>query len=311
MVATGRLRGITMSTIQKSTQVSQTEVMTQEALLANMKSEVQSLASIGWTKIKLVGSMDLMMLYDLGEIVSMLTENKNLDEKSKSLGVVQLATYWSMGHQKYTPAMLYNLKTVPETFDRQFFSQQIEKPMANGELLTWSHFVELQKLEDAEEITDMLDHIRKECLSSRDLKMQIESEGSAKVKRFGGRKPKMPTSPTAALRKFKTTLQKSDNYIQAMLEPLKTTYMQLSSFDVSMLKNADDALSQMDKLMWDMQEAEQHIKAFKQKVQSSLNAAPAAVAAKDKVGAPITIETTAVVVAEPKRGRGRPRKAAE
>lgn len=302
---------VDVSTLQKTSEVSQTEVMTQDALFANMSQEVQSLASMGWTKIKLVGSMDLMMLYDLGEIVLQLTENKNLDDKSKNLGVAQLATYWSMGHQKYTPAMLYNLKTVPETFDRQFFNEQIEKPMANGELLTWSHFVELQKLEEAEEITEMLEHIRSECLSSRDLKMQIESQGAAKVKRFGGRKPKMPTSPTAALRKFKTTLQKSDNYIQAILEPLKTTYMQIDSFDLSMLKNADDALSQMDKLMWDMKEVEQHIKAFKQKVQSGLKSEPVAVAAKGKVGSPVTIETTASVVTEPRRGRGRPRKAAE
>lgn len=300
---------VEVNTIQKRSEASQTEVMTQDALFANMSQEVQSLASMGWTKIKLVGSMDLMMLYDLGEIVLQLTENKDLDDKSKNLGVTQLATYWSMGHQKYTPAMLYNLKSVPETFDRQFFNEQIEKPMVNGELLTWSHFVELQKLEEAEEITDMLEHIRSECLSSRDLKIQIESEGSAKVKRFGGRKPKMPTSPTAALRKFKTTLQKSDNYVQAILEPLKTTYMQIDSFDVSMLKNADDALKQMDQLMWDMKEVEQHIKAFKQKVQSGLKSEPVAVAAKEKIGAPVTIETTAEVVTEPKRGRGRPRKA--
>jgi hypothetical protein len=294
-----------MNEIKKVSKAHTPEVMTQEAIYSSMTKEVKQIASQGWNKIKLVGTMDITMLYDLGELVLELTENNSIDDKSKLKGIAQLASYWSMGPQKYTPAMLYNLRTVPETFEREFFISQLEKPMSNGELLNWSHFVELQKLEDQQEILDMLDTIRNDCLSSRDLKIQIEGEGKAKVKRFGGRKPKMPSSPTAALRKFKSTLQKSDNYVQAMMEKIKEySEMPLDSFDTATDKNISDVLQQIDKMLWDLKEAEPQLKALQQRL--GMASEKPAIAAKPKLGEPMVIEAEAKVVR-----RGRPRKVQE
>lgn len=120
--------------------------------------------------------------------------------------------------EKYTgERSLHDLYLIARSFSREYVEEQAKIPMANGSPLTRYHFVELQKIKSAETRKTFLTRIRRECLSIRDLRREIQSTGEANSRNpGGGRKIKPPTSPKAGLRRLVTDTERLSRLVDVL-----------------------------------------------------------------------------------------------
>lgn len=137
--------------------------------------------------------------YDIGARIAEMVDDTN-ESTYGSSAVKQLADYLNVdgGEQG-----LYNRMGFARAFTREYVTQQCAIPMANGNYLSFYHWLQLTKVEDEAKRDKWLNKVRKENMSGNDLEKEIRSgaAGATKHARQGGRKPKAPTSPIAGLQK--------------------------------------------------------------------------------------------------------------
>lgn len=109
---------------------------------------------------------------------------------------------------------LASYRQMAANLDREFVEQQLKEPMRDGRLLSVSHFVEIATIKEPQKRLEILDLIRKKCISVADLRDQLVSCGLRSVaKKGGGRKARRPITPTAGLHRLSAHAQRITEYV--------------------------------------------------------------------------------------------------
>ena len=281
-------------------------VQERELIFEEMNEVTQIAATNGMKKLKAGVQVSVLIPYDLGTIINTVLEAEHLNESQKKDELRKLAVYWNQPNMTLTT--LYDLRNVAVSFDRDFINAQVQEPMTNGNYLTWSHFKELQKIGSESKQLSILKKVRQQSWSSNELAFELQGKKQNQVKRSGGRKPTLPKTATGMLQKLYTTVQQADNFIEAVSEPLNTTFMELppDTVDITFVGNIEDTQGKLDALMESIKATKKQLsKVYKRSVKlvgdtPVLDDPPAlAIAAKVSV-----IEDDAPVT----KKRGRPRK---
>jgi hypothetical protein len=185
----------------------------------------------------------------------------------------KLSAYWNQPN--LGPSTLYDLRNVAAAFEREFIKEQFTERLSNGGSLTWSHFKELQKVNDPKKQLSILKQVRRHSWSANELALELQGKKAAEVKRAGGRKPTMPKTPNAMLQKLFTSIQQSDNYLQAVGEPLESIFMEMAPADVSQqfVDNIDNTLARMEETQAHIKETEKKLKKVRTRAISVLKKA--------------------------------------
>ena len=230
-----------------------------------MDPVTQAAALEGLKKVESGRKIAVLVSYDLGTIVNSVLEAEHLNETQQRQELKKLAAYWNQ--PELGPTTMYDLRNVAISFDREFIKAQVESPMANGQYLSWGHFRELQKMPTdtpagVKAQMARLKQIRQHCMTVNELELEGQGRRDSEIKRMGGRKPSLPKTPTAMLQKIYTTVQLTDNYLQAMSEPLGGIFLEMPPQDVD-----EQFVTNIDNTLARMAEAQQHILETSQRLQ--------------------------------------------
>jgi hypothetical protein len=128
-------------------------------LLNDMPSILRRTAFAINAKLGIVAGGSLMVAYDIG----VLAKTAHNDEATYgSCCLVELAEYLGIEGGAVT---LYELGRLTTAFSREFLKQQVSIPMADGRYLQLAHFLLLANVHIIDKRMQVLDLIRKECLS--------------------------------------------------------------------------------------------------------------------------------------------------
>jgi hypothetical protein len=176
--------------------------------LEEMSPKLQDLAKQIDRKVKTADRGNVLIAHAIGELLAHATEKEGIFD-SKPLE--RIAQYIVIPGGDRTLATYRHLAV---TFDRPFIEAELAKPLANGQLLTVSHFVEVSTIAQPEVRREILDWIRRECISIADLRDELVTRGlRSSIKKGGGRrKAKRPVSPLAGLHRFSAQAQQVVDY---------------------------------------------------------------------------------------------------
>ncbi len=196
-----------------------TVIPSKDQLFENMLPETQAAAELGAKKLAGVQGVVVLVQYDIGtQVAKLLGSNrlKGLDREAvqEQMDMLGLFLYGKPARS----TNLYDLRNVAVSFTRAFVKEQIGVPMADGSYLTWSHFKELQKIATDTDTgvasqLKVLTATRDNSWSANELRDQIKGTGAAKINRSGGRKPSVPKTLSAMLRKLSNLGNQTSNYI--------------------------------------------------------------------------------------------------
>lgn len=249
-----------------------------QELLDSMTGITKDIAAKIEQKMMSAGKVGVMLYHDIGSLIDLIYKSEDLADSAKRSEMQKLADYF--GKDSFNLTQLTDYRNVAIAFTREYLVQQVEQPMSDGRLLTFSHFHQLQKVSNESRREALLAKVRKQSLSARDLQAEIASKGEAEIKRNGGRKPGIPKSPNAMLQKLINSTQQTGNYLQEMLEPFVAAVNEIEAdaFDDAFLQNIDDALAKIEETEKQLKSTGEKLK--KTKAKAAKKAAPVATAAK-------------------------------
>jgi hypothetical protein len=312
-------------------------VQERELVFEEMSEVTQQAATEGMKKLKAGVQVSVLIPYDLGTIINTVLEAEHLNDSQKKDELRKLAVYWNQPNMTLTT--LYDLRNVAISFDRDFINAQVQEPMVNGNYITWSHFKELQKIGNETKQLTILNKVRQQSWSSNELAFEMQGKKQNQVKRSGGRKPTLPKTATGMLQKLYTTVQQADNFIDAVTEPLTTTFMEIppDAVDEVFVGSLEDTQTKLDALAERIKDTKKHLSKVQKRSLKVINelsqddsptlaiAAKAAISDEDttatkKRGRPRKSESAgnasdaaSVIMSESgiKRRRGRPRRSSQ
>ncbi len=216
-----------------------------EGIFLDMEKITQGIAVEGAKKMQTGFQVTLLIQYDLGTIINELFNAEDIDEAQRKREIKKLAAYWNLSNLN----IIYDLVNVSTAFTREFIKAQVEEQMTNGNFLSWNHFKELQKIGSEKRQLTLLKQIRRNCWSANELSLELQGNREAEVKRTGGRKPKLPKTPVAMLQKIYASVQQTDNYLEAMSEPLAGMFLEIAPNDVTeqFVWNIENTLTRITK----------------------------------------------------------------
>jgi hypothetical protein len=195
-----------------------TVLPSKDQLFENMLPETRAAAELGAKKLAGVQGVVVLVQYDIGTQIAKLL-NSGLEGCDKETVQEQMEILGMFLYGKPARSTnLYDLRNVAISFTRAFVKAQVSVPMSDGSHLTWSHFKELQKIAtdtDAGVASQLkvLTATRDNSWSANELRDQIKGTGAAKITRSGGRKPSVPKTLSAMLRKLSNLGNQTSNYI--------------------------------------------------------------------------------------------------
>ena len=287
-------------------------VQQREVIFEEMDEVTQIAATEGTKKLQAGFQVSLLIRYDLGNIIDTIFRAEHLNESQQKQEIKKLAAYWNQPN--LGPSTLYDHRNVAVAFDRDFIKEQVEERLSDGGFLTWSHFKELQKIGGdnnrtaAECQLATLKLTRKHSWSSNDLALELQGKKESSIKRTGGRKPMLPKTPNAMLQKLFASIQQSDNYVQAVNEPLDGIFMEMPVADVNeqFVENIDNALARIVEASSHYKETEKRLKKVRTRAAKVLKgtlsdaAKKAKVEAEDKTEEPDEVESAKPVAGKKK-----------
>lgn len=173
------------------------DLATREQALATMNGPLQDVAKDIQKKLNGVTKGTLLAYHDVGTLVDqVLRDEVRYGHDALSL----LAQFLGVSDGERT---LGDLREFAREYPREYIAEEIKKPMANGDCVSYSHFVTLMKISSREYRAELLTRIRAECLSVADVRREIAGGAYPVAKKRGsGRKMKRPTSPIAGLHRL-------------------------------------------------------------------------------------------------------------
>lgn len=266
-------------------------VQNRNVLFERMDQITKQVAMAGIEKMQKGSKADLLVRYDVGELINKIFAAAHLTDEQKDDEMTKLALYWGQP----IPS-LYDLRNVATSFTRQFLAEQVEEALGNGTYLTWSHFRELQKVKESKRLS-VLKKVRQISLSAKELALELQGRGENQHNRSGGRSPVVPKTPIAMLQKLFTTVQQADNYLLAVQEPLDALFAQDEPVDAKFIENIVTTLERVDMTIENLQKTKEQLSAVR------MRAMPSEVPESKKLAAKRNVAEEA-----PKRKRGRPRR---
>lgn len=253
-----------------------------QELLESMNAVTKDVAAKIESKVLAAGKVGVLLFHDIGSLIDLLYKSEDLDEAAKRAEMTKLANY--LGKDGFSLTQLTDYRNVALAFPREYLIKQVEQPMSNGKLLTFSHFHALQKISNESKREALLAKVRKQSLSARELSVEMASKGEADLKRNGGRKPGIPKSPNAMLQKLINSTQQTDNYLHEMLNPFLVAVDEIDeeNFDNAFVENLDTALTRLEETEKTLHETREKLK--KARSRAGKKAEPVATAAKKSKG---------------------------
>lgn len=192
-----------------------------EQLLAEMTPATRSVALDLEKKRAMIAKGGILIIYDMG---ARLRDVVDKPSEHGEEAVEQLSAYFDMGQKG--PDELRDMKNFATEFTKDFVNEQIAKPLANGQFLSYKHFRMVMRLKSKKDQLKLLERARNECLSANALEDLIQAEYARKNVRTSGRKPAKPTTPMAGLQKAFSQAQQLSNFLtqhmeESVFDPLK------------------------------------------------------------------------------------------
>lgn len=301
-------------------------VKAREAIFNEMAPVTRDVALEGLKRLQAGFQIALLVQYDLGTLVNSVHADETLNEEQKRREIRRLADYWNQPH--LNPSTLYDLRNVAAAFERDFVKAQVEERMSNGNYLTWSHFKELQKIGSEKRQLAVLKQIRQHCWSAKELALELQGKKESAIVRSGGRKPSLPKTPNAMLQKIFASVQQTDNYLEAVAEPLEGIFLEMppQEVDEQFVENLDNTLTRLDQMEEHLKATRTKLKKVRTRVTSVLSspdatmslAAKKAATEEAPVEAPVTAsaeedmaESPPVIAGKISSGRKSPRRAGQ
>jgi hypothetical protein len=217
-----------------------------ENLFLTLPAPVQEIVEQGRQIVAKGVKTNVMSQWQLGFLIGKLESLVSEGELDETVGKVALC--W--GHSNLTLTTMYNLRNVAKCFSSKMVKEELEKPMKNGSIITWSHLYELQKIGDPDKISGLLEQVRENSWSAKELKLQLSGESAPVIARSGGRKPTVPTTPVGIVTKIFKSVQQTENYINEVLSPIDELIESGLDYDDNLdarIKEAIEQLSSMSK----------------------------------------------------------------
>lgn len=233
-----------------------------EIMYDDMHPLTQKAADYGDTFFKKIGAANAKFFYGIGVRIMPIMDDTDLSESQKKQEVSKLATYWNQ--TGISEHQIYNFRNVVVTFDEEFILQQIAEPCANGDNLTFAHFVQLQKTKgDEKSQLAILKKVRKHSWSSNDLETELSGTRKVSVKRSGGRKQNVPTSAPGIVKKLHRQVQSASNYLELVSPRLSVDFLEIPPDMITpeFVETVEEAESQVQVLSVALKEATQNLKA--------------------------------------------------
>lgn len=198
-----------------------------------------------------------MLYYQLkiGQLLHGYNSDPDLTPDQKADELASIALIWNQ--PKFEHRCLYDFINVAEAFsiDELVELELLIRPdsksmpqarqMSNGQYVTWSHLVELQKI-DEKRRKGLIQKMLKNSWSANELRLNVQGERLAVNHRAGGRLPGVPKNPVALVRKLQLTVQHSRRYMDAVAQPLETTILEAEGeLTPALLNEIDAALQQL------------------------------------------------------------------
>lgn len=192
----------------------------------------------------------------LGQLLKGYADDPKLTQEQKSEELANMAIIWNQ--PQLAQRHMYDLINVAEAFtlDDLLSLELLIQPdsksmprarqMANGHYVTWTHLLELQKVETKRR-KGLVTQLLKNGWSSHELRLNIQGEKLVVNTRAGGRLPSVPKNPVAMVRKLQLTVQQSRRYMDAAAHPLETAILELKGeLPPALLEEINTALRQLD-----------------------------------------------------------------
>ncbi len=254
--------------VEKTTQMSKR----QSNLLAQMDPVTVKAAKEGQKKVLQGSQVKLLVRYELGVLIDKVLQTGNgkggADRKRVENQLYLVAQFWGLlpadaddKDRRRQMQTMYDLRNVSTAFDRAFIQAQQEEPMANGALLTWSHFKALQKTDPKGQLK-LLKKVRRSSMSAQELQLEIAGTGTSTVKRQGGRKPTLPKTSAGIVQKLKTSVQSSTNYLALAADPLQGQFLELSESDIdeAFVESVQETAVTLDSALKQLSESKKQLK---------------------------------------------------
>lgn len=215
-----------------------------DSLFVALPEQVQEIVLSGRKVLQSGAKTNVLTQWRVGDLLNKL--DAHVDSKDKAALdelITQVCTCW--GYRDINLTSMYNLRSVARTFTLSFVKEQLDEPLRNGQLITWSHLLELQKIQDPARVEQLLEQIRENSWSSKELRLQMSGGSESSVKRAGGRKPSVPTSPVAIVTKITKSVQQTSNYMREVMEPIDSLIGEGFDYDDNLIEQITAAIDQL------------------------------------------------------------------
>lgn len=230
------------------------DLITAPASSRTLTPELRQIVEQGKEVLNKGNKTSVLMQHRIGTLLLQVEKHVSAGEVNDV--IKEISQEWGVGRKNLNK--LYQAKNVAQMFSLTAIREQIEQPLSNGSFLSWSHFVELQKLHDQKKIDEFLENCREGSLTSKDLKLRVS--GEAKNQRSGGRRPSVPTSPRAMIRKVTLSTQQTSNYLSSVMSPLDELISAGVEYDDKLSDELASAASQLSVMSAQASEALRRVK---------------------------------------------------
>jgi len=218
-------------------------------IYTSMEEEVRELAVKSSTSLSQGNLFTIMVCFELGTAVAEIRAMTHLGDAKKEQQIQLLTRYWSALGYPCRLGDAYSLCSVATTFTLDYLQSQYDEPLANGQRLSWKHFVALTKVEEAQR-GQWLKHVRANSLSGNQLIEEIRSRGLVQNERFGGRKPTVPKTAPVMLNVTRTKLANARKFLEAAKDSFMETCYDYApdAVDEQYVKLAAQTVEELDQL---------------------------------------------------------------
>lgn len=210
--------------------------------------ELQQIVEQGKEVLSKGNKTTVLMQHRIGSLLLQVEKHVLASEVDDTIAAI--SQEWGIDPRNLNK--LYAAKLVAQAFSLAFVREQMEQPLSNGGYLSWTHFVQLQKAQDPLKIEALLSKVRENALTSKEL--ALEMAGESAIVRSGGRRPSVPASPRAMIRKVTLSTQQTSNYLNSVIGPLDELITAGVEYDDKLSDELASAVSQLS--VMSAQEAE-------------------------------------------------------
>jgi hypothetical protein len=225
-----------------------------------LSPELQQIVAQGLEVLSKGNKTTVLCQYRIGSLL--LQVEKHAAANDVDAVISTIAAEWGVDPKRLS--RLYAARNVAAAFSLSFVREQLEQPLKCGNYLTWAHFLNLQKVQDEAKVQLLLQEVRENSLTAKELALQLA--GEAAVKRAGGRRPAVPASPRAMLRKVTLSTQHTTNYLSSVITPLDELIAAGVDYDDKLSDELASAVSQLSVMSAQASEALRRVKQLQSKM---------------------------------------------